>query len=535
MINKDNNKKYTYQNSDNIVVAPENFNTTGSKKFLNIEYNHCITNNLFFMIILYFISTYILNHHLVNLMDTLKNTFIFDFSFIYLANVLLGVLLSLFLLFYKPFHSIRLGKEGDVPDYSYFTWYSLIFTASVSFIFMYNSIYEPLVLRNTPLFPNSDNSLAKSIATIHYNWSIFGWSSVSIVSLSLAYYSYNKSLPLLPRSLFYPLLKNKIFGKIGNFIDAASIAIALFVLTTSLEITIEQLDAGFSVLFGLFTPVYFKVVILIFLTSLGVFFLLTSFKSTIRVLALFTIIFSFFFLLLINNLVPHSSVVNNSINSLYLFVSNIFSATYILTTDRSGFLSGWTFFYWSWWSSWAIFISLFIAAISKGRTFREFIIGTILVPSVFSMLWFNVLSSASFHIFDSIPQSVYTILKKPTYSMFEFNNFVLNNFYFSFLLNFFIIFLVCMYFISSNNAGVIIISSILSKDATKKNRKNSYLVILVFQFLLVTFFIFFKKIDLIPYMKTSFIILGFFLSIVFFITSLLFIYQLFKDKKNILK
>ena len=336
----------------------------------------------------------------------------FDWWFMDIANLLL--LFCLFLIF-SSFGKVRIGGPDAKPEYSNLTWFSMLFSAGVGVGLLFFGVLEPVThFQNPPLgiekvydsetvytaenTPGVTDAKAKAqaqavmgVASATFHWGLHAWAVYGVVGLALGFFVYNRGLPLTMRSAFYPILGERIWGWSGHAIDTLAIFASLFGLATSLGLGAQQVTAGLNHLWpDVFVASNTTMVILIALiTAAALTSVLTGLNVGIKRLSQLNLILAFALLLFIIVVGPTLAIFQKFFAGFATYLAKLRPLSTWIERPDSGFLHGWTTFYWAWWIAWAPFVGTFIARVSKGRTVREFIIGVLLLPTVVCLLWFS--------------------------------------------------------------------------------------------------------------------------------------------------
>ena len=369
-----------------------------------------------------------------------------DWLFMGTAN-----LVFLFCLFVaiSPLGKIRLGGTDAKPEYSYLTWLAMLFAAGVGIGLLFFGVSEPVTyfqgdqgdqgVNYSPLGietvydakaiynvedvpdindPNYDAEADYSvkdvpdindpkvqaaaslgIAATVFHWGLQGWAIYGVVGLALAFYAYNRGLPLLIRSAFYPIFGDRIWGWTGHIIDTFAIFAGIFGLATSLGLGVQQVTSGLNDLFGIPANSLTMIVLIVGITAIALISVMTGINVGIKRLSQFNIILAFILLVTVFILGPTGYIFRNIFTGLGTYVMKIVPLSNWVGREDTGFLHDWTTFYWAWWIAWAPFIGTFIARISKGRTVREFVIFVLLLPTLLCLLWFSAFGGTALHQF----------------------------------------------------------------------------------------------------------------------------------------
>jgi len=296
------------------------------------------------------------------------------------------------------FSNIKLGPDHATPDYSYVSWLSMLFAAGMGIGLMFYGVAEPLMHYLSP--PTMDTgtieAAQEAMKITFFHWGLNAWAIYAIVALTLAYFSFRHNLPLTLRSALYPLIGDKIFGWRGDIVDIFAVTGTLFGVATSLGLGVLQISAGLNYLFDLSSTTTIHVTLIFCITFIAVLSVCSGLDKGIKRLSEFNMILAVGLLLLVLALGPTvfllKALMQNTGNYLSDLVRNTFN---LFAYQKTDWIGGWTIFYWGWWLAWAPFVGLFIARISRGRTIREFILGVMLVPAVFTLVWMTIFGNSA--------------------------------------------------------------------------------------------------------------------------------------------
>ncbi len=344
-----------------------------------------------------------------------------DWLFMITANL---VFLFCLLVAFSPLGKIRLGGADAKPEYSYLTWLAMLFAAGVGIGLLFFGVLEPVTYfqggsyspleietvydaktvynaENVPDIgdPKVQAAASLGIAATVFHWGLQGWAIYGIVGLALAFFAYNRGLPLLIRSAFYPIFGERIWGWPGHIIDTFAIFAGIFGLATSLGLGVQQVTSGLNYLFGIPANNLTMILLIIGITSIALASVMTGINVGIKRLSQLNIILAFILLLTVFILGPTGYIFRNIFTGLGTYVMKIVPLSNWIGREDTGFLHEWTTFYWAWWIAWAPFIGTFIARISKGRTVREFVIFVLFLPTLLCLLWFSVFGGTAIHQF----------------------------------------------------------------------------------------------------------------------------------------
>ncbi len=329
-----------------------------------------------------------------------------DWFFISAANVF--VILCLVLIF-SPLGKVRIGGTEASADFSYLGWFSMLFAAGMGIGLMFYGVSEPLShftaayggtemgeagrVDWAPLGgAGGDAEAARRLgmaATI-YHWALHPWAIYAVLALGLAIFSFNKGLPLTVRSIFYPLLGERVWGWPGHVIDILAILATLFGLATSLGLGASQAAAGLSTLFGTPEGVTMEVVLVVGITLIALISVVAGLEAGVKRLSQVNMTLAALLMLFVIIVGPTLGILTGFFANLGAYLQNLPALANPIGREDSNFSQGWTAFYWAWWISWSPFVGMFIARVSRGRTVREFLTAVLLIPSVACVLWMTV-------------------------------------------------------------------------------------------------------------------------------------------------
>ncbi|WP_197481537.1 BCCT family transporter, partial [Oleiphilus sp. HI0086] len=282
-------------------------------------------------------------------------------------------------------------------------------------------------------------------------WAIYG-----VVALSLAFFTYNKGLPLSIRSVFYPLLGERTWGWPGHIIDILAVLATLFGLATSLGLGAQQAASGINHVFGTDGGIGLQILVIVGVTALAIISVVRGLEGGVKLLSNVNMVIAFVLLIFVA-MVGLAVALGNVPTTIGAYLENIIPLSNPHNRDDEAWFQGWTVFYWAWWISWSPFVGMFIARISKGRTIREFLCAVLLVPTAVTVIWMSVYGGIAIdQVVNGVGELGANGLTDVPLAMFQ----MFDELPMSQLLSMIAILLVLVFFITSSDSGSLVIDSI---------------------------------------------------------------------------
>ena len=390
----------------------------------------------------------------------------FDWLFLSAGNVFVLFCLALIFL---PYGRVRLGGEDARPDFSRMSWFAMLFAAGMGIGLMFWSVAEPVGYftewAGTPLnVPGGDEaSKTAAMGAVMYHWALHPWAIYGVVALSLAFFAYNKGMPLSIRSTFYPLFGDRVWGTLGNVIDTMAVLATIFGLATSLGFGAQQAAGGLEFLFGVPANLPLEIGIIAGVTAVALVSVLRGIDGGVKLLS--NINMGLAGLLLLFVIIA---------GSIFAFAGNLFTtfsgyAEYLLPLSNpvgredQSFYHSWTIFYWAWWISWSPFVGMFIARVSRGRTVREFLTAVLIVPMVVTGIWMAAFGGVGVDQALNGVGSLAGGIQDSSLTLFR----MLENMPLTSITSFLAIVLVLVFFITSSDSGSLVIDTITAGGKTE--------------------------------------------------------------------
>jgi BCCT family betaine/carnitine transporter len=383
----------------------------------------------------------------------------FDWFFVGSCNIFVIFCVALIFL---PVSKIRLGGEDAKPEFSTISWFSMLFAAGMGIGLMFWSVAEPAAYYTdwwgTPLNVVKETPEAARLAlgATMFHWGLHPWAIYAVVGLALAFFSFNKGLPLTIRSVFYPLMKNKSWGWYGHVIDIIAVLATIFGLATSLGFGAQQAAGGLNYLFDIPNTINVQIGIIVGVTAVAIISVVRGLDGGVKILS--NINMSIALLLLVFVIViGHGMTFFSSLaTTTSAYVENLIPLSNWIGREDEKFYHGWTVFYWAWWISWSPFVGMFIARISKGRTVREFIVSVLLVPTVLTIVWMSAFGGAGLKQIQTNVGDLSNGISEVSLALFQ----MLENLPLSGISSFIGIVLVLVFFVTSSDSGSLVVDSI---------------------------------------------------------------------------
>jgi len=335
--------------------------------------------------------------------NALQSGIVRNFSWYYVLIVAFFVGFSLFVGFSK-FGDIKLGKDRDEPEFTTGSWFALLFAAGMGIGLVFYGVSEPLshFASPRPGVTGTENELAQqAMVQTFLHWGLHAWAIYVVLGMALAYAIHRRGRPVSIRWALEPLLGNRVRGGWGNLIDVIALVGTLFGVATSLGLGVIQIGAGLESAGIAESSLVSQIAIIAVITALTIVSLVTGVTKGMKLLSNFNLLLAAALLLFILIVGPTQYLLRDFVQSIGAYLQNVVGLSFNVSAQQGAageaWQGAWTTFYWGWWMSWAPFVGIFIARISKGRTVREFVFGVLLVPTALTFLWFAVLGGAAIH------------------------------------------------------------------------------------------------------------------------------------------
>ncbi|MDM1270809.1 choline transporter [Acinetobacter indicus] len=376
------------------------------------------------LILLFSLVTILFNDQANQLITQILNWVSRTFSWYYLLAATLYLVFVLFIALSR-YGDIKLGPKHSKPEFSLLSWSAMLFSAGIGIDLMFFSVAEPLShYMNPPVGEGQTFEAARqSMVWTLFHYGLTGWSMYALVGVALGYFSYRYNLPLTIRSALYPIFGKRINGWIGHSVDTAAVLGTIFGIATTCGIGVVQLNYGLHVLFDVPENLLIQsalIAVAVIITAISV---ASGVNKGLRILSEVNIYVSIGLLLFILVMGNTEFLLAALIQNFGDYISQFpqLSLTSFPFQQPKEWMNSWTLFFWAWWIAWSPFVGLFLARISRGRTIREFVAGTLIIPLLFTLTWLSIFGNSALHsvIFDGNTQLATTVLANPAHGFYD--------------------------------------------------------------------------------------------------------------------
>ena len=431
------------------------------------SFNPLVIGATLFFVVLLVAMILIAPEQTQTLLNAAKSGIFANFSWFYVLafSVFLGFLVILSV---SSLGNIKLGNDEEEPEFGFLSWLAMLFAAGMGVGLMFFGVAEPLTHYLSDITTGSaEHKQQEALLHTLFHWGIHAWAVYGTIALALAYFGFRYKLPLALRSCFYPLLKERINGKLGDLIDIMALLATLFGVITTLGFGASQLGAGLHQL-GWISENSFslQVVVIAVVMSLAIFSAISGVGKGVKILSELNLTLAFCLLIFVLVAGPTLYLLSAFSDNIGTYLSNLVQLsfkTYVYEQEHTGWFSGWTILYWAWWCSWAPFVGLFIARISRGRTIREFIFGVLVIPSMFGILWFTVFGNTAIWLNDGeAAGTLGQMISSPETLLFKFLDYLP----LSGVTGLVSLVVISLFFITSADSGIYVLNNIASRDTS---------------------------------------------------------------------
>ncbi|MBD1380902.1 glycine betaine uptake BCCT transporter [Metabacillus arenae] len=398
--------------------------------------------------------------NLANVTGLIQAFIIEKFGWFYLLTATFFLIFAIGLIFSK-FGNVKLGKDDDEPEYSYLSWFAMLFSAGMGIGLVFWGVSEPISHYSAPP-PNqeafTDAAASAAMRYSFFHWGLHPWAIYSVIALALAYFTFRHNQNGVISNILRPVFGDKVDGKLGVLVNFIAVFATIFGVATSLGLGAIQIGGGASYLFpGIENGFATQLVIIVIVTVLFMVSAQTGLNKGIKYLSNINVVLAILLMIFLLFAGPTNFIMDFFTTTLGSYIQNLPSLSFRLTPfdQENTWVQDWTLFYWAWWISWAPFVGTFIARISKGRTVREFVIGVLAVPTIFGALWFSVFGGAGLFLQHFQGIEIIEIINERGTEVALFA--VLENFPMGTFMSILAILLICTFFITSADSATFVL------------------------------------------------------------------------------
>jgi choline/glycine/proline betaine transport protein len=445
--------------------------------FANVNPNVFLSTVL---IIGLFLAVVVLAPNSFDLITKQLNQWVTDsFSWFYVLSVAIFLILLIYIAL-SDMGKIKLGPDHSQPTYSNGSWFAMLFTAGMGIGLMFFGVAEPVMHYVSP--PTGEGETIQAAQTAmqvtFFHWGLHAWAIYTVVGLSLAYFAYRHNLPLKIRSALYPIIGRKIYGPIGDAVDTFATIGTVFGVATTLGFGVTQINSGLNYLFGIEQAPSTQVILIIVVSAMASMSVFLGLDKGIKRLSELNLILALTLLLFVFFASSSIYLLQTTIQNAGQYISNLFTMTFNLYAYQpNGWIGGWTIMYWAWWISWSPFVGMFIARVSKGRSIREFIVGVLLIPTGFTLIWMGFMGNAALYsiLHESNQALVLAVQRDSSVALFEF----LHSLPFSSVMSLLATFLVMLFFVTSADSGALVTDYLTAKSENSPTWQRLFWTVLM--------------------------------------------------------
>ncbi|MCH8544280.1 MAG: BCCT family transporter [Alcanivorax sp.] len=352
------------------------------------------------LIVLFVVLSFLYTQEMGETFDSAQAAFATYAGWFYIISVNVFLIFVVSLLFSR-YGRIRLGGQDAQPEFTTRGWLAMLFSAGMGIGLVFWAVAEPVYHFAAPpqgLAGETVEAAKRAMTITLFHWGFHAWAIYAVVGLSLAFFAYNRGLPLTVRSAFYPILGERIYGPIGHAIDIMAVVATMFGLATSLGLGAQQVNAGLGVLLGVEQGVNVQIVIIAVVTLIALVSVLNGLDGGVRRLSELNMGLAALLMIFVFLLGPTLFILNSVVQNFGGYLRELIElSTWTESYGNTQWQHSWTIFYWAWWIAWSPFVGMFIARISRGRTIREFVTAVLLVPALITAVWMTVFGGSALH------------------------------------------------------------------------------------------------------------------------------------------
>jgi choline/glycine/proline betaine transport protein len=390
-----------------------------------------------------------------------------EWYYVLLVAVLLFLMIWLGMSRYR---NVRLGGDLEQPEFTFFSWISMLFAAGTGVGILFWSVAQPIIqFQDNPFTQTamSPESAIVGMSLTFFHWGLNGWAIFSFIAITLAYFSYRHDYPLTIRSSLYPILGKYVDGFTGSFVDILAVFGTVFGIATTLGLGVQQMNSGLKEVLQIQTSQFIQLLVMGIIMIIATFSVVSGVSKGVKLLSegnFWLSIIALVFLLVFG---PTQYLIGVTIESTGYYIQNILEYTFHTNvTHDTDWQSVWTVFFWGWWIAWSPFVGMFIARISRGRTFGEFVAGVLLTPTLISIIWIGLFGGTALYQELFMGKDIISAVNSDVSSALFIMLKSLDMGIYGTIISFLMIILIGTYLITSANAGTLVITTILSSGST---------------------------------------------------------------------
>ncbi len=360
--------------------------------------------------------------------------------------------------------NIKLGPDHAQPQYSFPEWFAMLFSAGYGVALLYFGVAEPVLHYASPPSGAAEtvDAAKQAMQIAFFHWGFHIWAIYGIVGLVLAYFAFRHGLPLSIRSALYPLIGDKIHGPIGHTVDVFAILGTLFGIATTLGLSVTQINAGLHYLWpSIPISTTVQIIAIALITAAATLSVVAGMDKGVKRLSILNMVLAITLMTFVFFVGSSIHILESFLQNTGSYLSGIVERTFNLQAySRSDWIGNWTLFIFGWTIAWAPFVGMFIAKISRGRTIRQFVVGVMLVPTIFTFLWFSIFGDTALNLimnqgFDTLIADVQANHAVALFQLFE-------ALPWSFFISLLTVILIITFFVTSSDSGSLVIDSLAS-------------------------------------------------------------------------
>lgn len=368
------------------------------------------------------------------------------------------------------YRNVRLGGDLEQPEFTFFSWVSMLFAAGTGVGILFWSVAQPIIqFQNNPFTGTAmtPEAAITGMSLSFFHWGLNGWAIFSFIALTMAYFSFRHGYPLTIRSALYPIFGRKVDGVLGDFVDILAVFGTVFGIATTLGLGVEQMNAGLKEVLNIKSSLFLQLGVMSAIMIIATISVVSGVNKGVKLLSIGNFWLSIIVLLFLLVFGPTQYLIGVTVEATGHYIQNIVRLTFHTNvTHDTNWQSVWTVFFWGWWIAWSPFVGMFIARISRGRTFGEFVAGVLLTPTLITIVWIGLFGGTALYeelfLGKDIVTAVNNNISSALFVMLEnLEVGILGE-----IMSFLMIVLIATYLITSANAGTLVITTILSAGST---------------------------------------------------------------------